>query len=141
AIEHQQIEGAGGSLGVIHPTMQRIEHRHAICIEPDHFSVHDCRAVNATRVSDNQRVALGPVGAVDSVETNTTIADVDLQSIAVMLEFVRPAGAAGRLLGDDWLARMDESSRSIQWSCRDQSYAIPCRRYKRRLRKEKGPPI
>src|SRR5512138_3815923 len=44
-----------------------------------------------------------------------TIADVDLQSIAVMLEFVRPAGTAGRLLGDDWLTRMDESSRRIQW--------------------------
>jgi len=39
---------------------------------------------------------------------------VDLQPIAVMLQLMRPARTAGRLLGDDWLAGMDESSRRVR---------------------------
>jgi len=34
---------------------------------------------------------------------------VDLQPIAVMLQFVRPTTPKWRLLGDDWLAGMNES--------------------------------
>jgi hypothetical protein len=33
---------------------------------------------------------------------------MNLESIAVMFQLVRPAGPSGRLLGDDRLARMDE---------------------------------
>jgi hypothetical protein len=29
------------------------------------------------------------------------------------VQFVRPAGASGRLLGDDWLARVIESGRRV----------------------------
>jgi hypothetical protein len=41
------------------------------------------------------------------------LADVDLQPVAVMFQFMRPARANWGLLGDDWLARMDESGRRI----------------------------
>jgi len=36
-------------------------------------------------------------------------ANKDLQPIAVMLQLVRPAGAARRLLGDNWLTGMNEA--------------------------------
>jgi hypothetical protein len=36
-----------------------------------------------------------------------------LKPIAIMLQFVRPARSSWRLLGDDWLTRMDESNRRI----------------------------
>jgi hypothetical protein len=38
---------------------------------------------------------------------------MDLQPVAIMLQFVRPARPARRLLGDDWLERMNESSRRV----------------------------
>jgi hypothetical protein len=48
---------------------------------------------------------------------------VDLQPIAVMLQLMRPAGARRRLLGDDWLARVNVS----EMACRD--YATTCKPY------------
>jgi hypothetical protein len=35
--------------------------------------------------------------------------DMGLQPVAIMLQFVRAASPGGRLLGDDWLIRMEES--------------------------------
>jgi hypothetical protein len=55
---------------------------------------------------------------------------MNLEPVAVVLQFVRPAGTAGRLLGDDWLTRMNESGLARLMACRE-SYATTCRRYKR----------
>jgi hypothetical protein len=38
---------------------------------------------------------------------------MDLQPIAIMLQLVRPTRTGRRFLSDDWLTRMDESSRRI----------------------------
>jgi hypothetical protein len=59
--------------------------------------------------SDDARIAFRPVGSVDRVQTHPTIADMDLQPIPVMLQFVRPAGATRRLRYDYGAAWMNES--------------------------------
>jgi hypothetical protein len=73
---------------------------------------------------DNQRVALRPIRTIDCVEPHPAIPDMDLQPIAVMLQLVRPARSTWRLLGDDWLARMNESKQARLMACRER-YAIP----------------
>jgi hypothetical protein len=42
-----------------------------------------------------------------------TIAHMDLQPIAVVLQLVRPARSSWGPLGDDWLAWMNENGRRI----------------------------
>jgi hypothetical protein len=93
--------------------MQGIENGHSIRIQPDHFGIDDSGTVNAACVPDDQRVALGSVCAVDCIEPHATILHMDLEPIAVMLQFVRPTRPGGRLLADNWLARMNESGRRV----------------------------
>jgi hypothetical protein len=93
--------------------MEGIKNGHAIRIQPDDLGINDRRTFNATRVPDDQRVALRPVSAVDCVEAHPPIANMDLEPIAVMLQFVRPTRPGGWLLGDDWLTRMNESGRRV----------------------------
>ena len=59
---------------------------------------------------NNQRVTLRPIRPI--VQPHPTVADMDLESVPVMLQFVHPARPSGRLLGDNRKARMDESSSS-----------------------------
>ena len=61
----------------------------------------------------DERIAIAPIIPVHRVQTDPPIAHMDLESVPVMLQLVRPASTARRLLGDDWLARMDESSRRV----------------------------
>ena len=68
---------------------------------PDNFLVRKPRGDAAPR-------------AIDRVEAHSPVTNMDLEPIAVMLQFVRPARSTRWLLGDDWLARMDESSGRIQ---------------------------
>ena len=49
------------------------------------------------------------------IEPHPTIADVDLQPIAVVLQLVHPARTSWGLLGDDWLARMNENGARVDW--------------------------
>jgi hypothetical protein len=65
------------------------------------------------RVPDDQGVALGPVRAVDRVEPNASIADMDLQPIAIVLQLMRPTGATRRLRHDYGTAGMNESSGAL----------------------------
>ena len=51
----------------------------------------------------------------------------NLKPIAIMLQLVRPARPGGRLFGDDWLTRMNESGRARLMADRV-SYATTCRR-------------
>jgi hypothetical protein len=108
-VEHQKIEGAGRSALIFDPTMQGIENRHSIRVQPNHFSIEDNRAIDLAGGLDDQRVAFRPVRTVDRIETHPSIADADLQSVAVMLQLMRPAWPGWGLLGDDWLTRMNES--------------------------------
>ena len=41
---HKQVERAGGGPGVIGTAMQRLEIRHAVGIEPNHFGINNRRA-------------------------------------------------------------------------------------------------
>src|SRR5262245_33290647 len=96
--------------------MQGVEIRHPVEAKPDNLSVEDCRSVEACCRLGHERIAFRPVCTIDGEETNPTISDMDLQPIAVMFQLMRPARAGWRLLGDDWLTRMDESSRRrIEW--------------------------
>ena len=81
--------------------------------QADDLGVEDGGAFDPRRFLDDARIALGPVGGVHGVEPHPPVADVDLQPIAVVLEFVRPAGTARRLLGDGRTARMDEGGRRV----------------------------
>ncbi|MGB9020715.1 MAG: hypothetical protein WCC77_24205, partial [Pseudolabrys sp.] len=66
-----------------------------------------CRSI------DNQRIAFRPVGSVHGVEAHPAIADMYLQPVAVMLQLMRPARSRWGLLGDDWLARVNEGGGRI----------------------------
>jgi hypothetical protein len=55
----------------------------------------------------NPRVTLRPIRTVDRLEPHPAVANMDLKSIAIVLQLVRPARAAGRLSHDD-RGRWDE---------------------------------
>ena len=56
---------------------------------------------------------LRPMGAVHCVEAYASVADVDLKSVAVVLQFVRPARSAWWLVGDTRQTGMHETGRGI----------------------------
>ena len=93
--------------------MQGIELRHALVIEIDHLGVKNGSALDARRFLDDAGIAVAPVSTVHRVEPHPPIADMDLQPIAVMLQFMRPAGALRGLLGDGWTTWMDKGSRRV----------------------------
>ena len=70
-IVHQKVESAGTRALIVNSTMQRIELRHAIPVEPNHFGVKNGRALNPCCVLNNQRVAFRPIRAIDRVELHT----------------------------------------------------------------------
>src|SRR3974377_2407037 len=56
--------------------MQGIELRHALVIETDYLGIENGSALDARRLFDDARVAVGPIGPVHRVET------LDLQRLA-----------------------------------------------------------
>jgi len=66
------------------------------------------------RISD-QRIAFRAICSVDRIEPYPAIPNMDLEPVAIMLQFVRSARPLRRPLGDDRLTRTDESSRRIEW--------------------------
>ena len=113
AVEHQEIESTSAGTFIVDPTVQRVEVRNPIQPNPDNLSVKNCVAFDMCRSIDNHRIAFRPVGSVHGVEAHPAIADMDLQPVAVMLQLMRPARSRWGLLGDGWLARVNESSRRI----------------------------
>jgi hypothetical protein len=91
-----------------------VEVGHTLGAEADNLRIEDGRAFDARRLLDNARITFRPVIAVHSVESRAPIADVQLQAIAIVLEFMRPAGTARRALRDRRLTWRDESSRRIR---------------------------
>src|SRR5689334_14076844 len=63
----------------------------------DNLGINDDWFAEPRSFFDNTRITLGPVSAISCVEPDTTVADMDLQSVAVMLQLVHPAGAGWRL--------------------------------------------
>jgi hypothetical protein len=112
-VDRHQVESESHCVLVIHPTMQCVEVGRTIGIEPDDFGIEDRAAINLGGGFGDQRITFRPIRTVDRVEPHPAIADVDLQPITVMLQLVCPARAARRLSDDDWLTRMNESSRRI----------------------------
>jgi hypothetical protein len=51
--------------------------------------------------------------AVPCLVPHPTITDMDLEPMAVVFQLMRPTRPAWRLLGDDGLARMNESGRRV----------------------------
>jgi hypothetical protein len=58
AIVHQDVKSEGCCCRVIDPTMQGIELRNAIWVEPNDFSIENGRALNVRGALHNQRIAL-----------------------------------------------------------------------------------
>src|SRR6516225_6939670 len=110
-VPHQQIESAGYRLLISGAAMQGIKLRHALVIETDHLGIKDGSALDARRFLDDARIAIGPIGPVHRIEPHQPVADIDLQPITIMLQFMRPARAIRRLLGDNWTTWVDEGSR------------------------------
>jgi hypothetical protein len=50
---------------------------------------------------------------------------MDLQPIAIMLQLVRPARPTRGLLGDNWLARMNESGWAFNGLSRELRHNMP----------------
>src|SRR5262245_18208444 len=96
------------------PTVQDGEIGYALLEETNDLGIHDRAAFDASRFLYNTRVALRPVRAVDCVEPHPSVSNMDLQPIAVVLQLMRPAWSSWRLLGNDWLAWMNESSGRIE---------------------------
>ena len=98
---------------VVDPTMQRVEVRNPVRPDPDNLSVKNCGALDMGRSIDDQRIALRPIRPVHRVEPHPAVAGVDLQPVAIVLEFVHPAGTGGWPLGYFRLARRNETSRHL----------------------------
>src|SRR6476661_2013606 len=81
----------------------------------DNLSINNQRRTKPSRFLHDTRIALRPIISVHRVETHPTVAYMDLQPIAVMLQLVRPAWPGGWLLGDSRLTWMNEGGRRGQW--------------------------
>jgi hypothetical protein len=73
------------------PTVQHVEIGYALLNETNDLGIHDHAAFDASSFLYDARVALRPVGTIHCEQAHTPIADVDLQSIAIMLQLMRPA--------------------------------------------------
>ena len=65
------------------------------------------------RFLHDTRISLRPIIPIHRIEPHAVIADVNLQPIAIVLEFVHPARASGGLVGDGRPTRMNETGRRI----------------------------
>src|SRR5262249_1769788 len=113
AAEHQQIKCAGKSRMVVLTAVKFLESWNTLVVGAHNLRIHDRCHLESHRFLHNERITLRPVGTVHREETHAAVADMDPQAIAVMLQLVRPTRTAWRLLGDGWLARINESGRRV----------------------------
>src|SRR5262249_48847860 len=69
-VEHKQVKGAGTRTVVIGAAVQSLEVGDPIRVKPNGLGIEDRRALDASRVLDNQRIALRPVGSIHCVQTH-----------------------------------------------------------------------
>jgi len=89
---------------VIDLVMQQVELHDAFAVETHHLGIDDRITFDARRILSDARIAIPPIRPVHRVEAHPSVADVDLQPIAIVLEFVP---------GHFWLARRNETGRRI----------------------------
>jgi hypothetical protein len=77
------------------PTVQHVEIGNALLDETNNLGVHDCAAFDASSFLYNARLTLRPVGTIHHEKSHATVANADLQPIAVMLQLVRPTETDG----------------------------------------------
>jgi len=93
--------------------VQCVEICNAIVRQVNDLSVDDQRCTQSRGFLYDARVAFRPIVPVHRVEAHAAVPNVHLEPVSVMLQLVRPTGAGGRLLGDDWLAGVDETGRRV----------------------------
>ena len=93
-VEHQQIESAGDCNVIVRAIMQKFKIRRSIFARTNDFRIDNRGTVQPTGLHAYERVAGGPVSTVHRVETHASIANMDLQAIAVVLQLMRPAWPA-----------------------------------------------
>jgi len=76
--------------------MQDVEIRYAFVRKTDNLGINNQGFRKAGRFLDNPRIARRPVRPVLGVEPHSSIANVNLQPIAVMLQLVRQTRANRR---------------------------------------------
>gem|GEM_PF-1248952 len=69
--------------------MQHVEIGYALLNETNDLGIHDHAAFDASSFLYDARVTFRPIGAIHREQSYTPIADVDLQSIAIMLQLKR----------------------------------------------------
>ena len=94
--------------------VQGIELRRAFLIKTDDLGIQNGGALDAACFLDNARIAVGPVVAVHREQPHPTIADVDLQPVAVMFQLVHPTRANRGALGNDRTTGVDETGRRVE---------------------------
>ena len=80
--------------------VQDVEIGDAFLHETNNLGIHDRVDFDPRGFLHNARIAFRPVGSVHCEQSHPTIADMDLQPIAVMLQLMRPARPGWGLLGD-----------------------------------------
>ena len=72
--------------------MQKFKIRNSIFASTNHFRIDNRGTIQPTGLRNYEWVAGGPVSTVHRVDTDASIArNMDLQSIAVVLQLMRPA--------------------------------------------------
>ena len=112
AVEREQIERIGVGAGIVDARHQPFEVGDAALAVAAAFGVDDGVAdVEPRDVLDDPRIAFGPIDAGHGVEADAPAAGVDLQTEAVVLDFVDPAVGGRRTLGAARQAGINEGSR------------------------------
>ena len=76
---------------IVGAIVQKFKIRNSIFASTNDFRIDNRGAIQPTGLRNYDRVAGGPISTVHRVEAHATVANMDLQSIAVMLQLMRPA--------------------------------------------------
>jgi hypothetical protein len=111
--EQQQIECAGKSQMVITSAVKYLKGWNAFTVGANNLRIHDRGHIESRRLLKDKGIAITPIVSIHRVEPHTTITDMDLKSIAVMLQFMPPAWAAWRPGSNRWTAWLDKGGRCV----------------------------
>jgi hypothetical protein len=82
---------------VVTSAVKLVKGWNALTVGADYLGIHDRGHIESRRFLHDKRIAIAPIVSIDRVKPHPTIADMDLQSIAVVLQFVRPTRPGRRL--------------------------------------------
>ena len=98
--DHQQIKRTRKSQMIITSAVKLLKGWNTFAIGADTLRIHDRGHIDSRRFLHDQGITIAPIVSINRVELHPTVADMDLQPVAVVLQFVRPARASWRLLGE-----------------------------------------